>query len=123
MLTATEKLKMFSDKFYMNGYRKPFGNYELPPMVDCLGLHGPLRQYFSLYLTISQRGRRKTRKDRWENIQTAPVCTYSKQSKPNLYYGPNLWDVLVMKDTQYHLLLDTWRKQQVIGKNRCLLLD
>ena len=40
-------------------------------MVGCFGLNGPLRQYFSLYQAVSQRGRKKREMiDERKNVQT-----------------------------------------------------
>ena len=42
-------------------------------MTDCFGFNGPLRQYFSLYRTASQRGRKKRRKtDKGKHVKTTP---------------------------------------------------
>ena len=48
-----------------------------------IGFNGPLRQYFSLYRTVSQReGERgkKERIDESKNVQTTPTRTYCKRS-------------------------------------------
>ena len=42
-------------------------------LVGCFGFKGPLRQYFSLYRTVSQReGERGERIDESKNVQTTP---------------------------------------------------
>ena len=42
-------------------------------LVGCLGFNDPLRQYFSLYRAVSQRGRKKRQKiDKRKNVQTSP---------------------------------------------------
>ena len=53
-LSTAEKLKICSDRFGKNGYRKPSGNCGLPPVLGCLRFNDPLRQYFSLYQAVSQ---------------------------------------------------------------------
>ena len=35
-------------------------------LVGCFGFNGPLRQYFSLYRAVSQRGEKEEKKDRGE---------------------------------------------------------
>ena len=38
-------------------------------LVSCVGFNGPLRQYFSLYRVVSQRGRKKREKiDERKNV-------------------------------------------------------
>ena len=41
-----------------------FPSFHMDWLVGCFGLNGPLRQYFSLYRAISQRGRKKKENDR-----------------------------------------------------------
>ena len=42
-------------------------------LVGCIGFNSPLRQYFSLYWAISQRGGKEERKDKEsKNVQTTP---------------------------------------------------
>ena len=43
-------------------------------LVGCFGFNGPLRQYFSLYRTVSQREgeREEKRIDESKNVQTTP---------------------------------------------------
>ena len=54
------------------------------------GLNDPLRQYFSLYRVVSQRGRkRRERIDESKNVQTTPTRTYCKSSRPLRYSNPN----------------------------------
>ena len=65
--------------------------------VGCFGFNGPLRQYFSLYRTVSQRERERERERKKEerndrrkkNVQTTPIRTYCKCSRPLPYYNPN----------------------------------
>ena len=55
-------------------------------LVGCFGFNGPLRQYFSLYPAVSQRGGEKEeRKDESKNVQTTPTRTYCKHSRPLPY--------------------------------------
>ena len=55
-------------------------------LVDCFGLNSPLRQYFSLYLAVSQReGERRERIDKSKNVQTTPTRTFCKRSRPLPY--------------------------------------
>ena len=52
-------------------------------LVGCLGFNGPLRQYFSLYRTVSQReGERGERIDENKNVQTTPTRTYASAIGP-----------------------------------------
>ena len=60
-------------------------------LVGCSGFNGPLRQYFSLCRTVSQREReRKEVIDERKNVQTTPTRTYCKRNRPLPYYNPNL---------------------------------
>ena len=62
-------------------------------LVGWFGLNGPLRQYFSLYWTVSQRGRKKREKiDERTKVQTTPTRTYCKRNKPLPYCHPNQKD-------------------------------
>ena len=59
-------------------------------LVGCFWFNGPLRQYFSLYRTVSQReGERKESIDESKNVQTTPTRTYCKHNRPLPYYYPN----------------------------------
>ena len=63
-------------------------------LVGCFGFNGPLRQYFSLYRTVSQRDRkreskRRERIDESKNDQTTPTSTYCKRSRPLPYCNLN----------------------------------
>ena len=59
-------------------------------LVGCFGLNGPLRQYFSLYRAVSQRGRKKREKiDERKNVQTSTTRTHCKRNRPLPYYNPN----------------------------------
>ena len=59
-------------------------------LVGCFGFNGPLRQYFSLYRVVSQRGRKKREKiDERKNVQTSPTRTHCKRNRPLPYYNPN----------------------------------
>ena len=52
-------------------------------LVGCFGFNGPLRQYFSLYRTVSQReGERAERIDESKNVQTIPTRSYCKRNRP-----------------------------------------
>ena len=54
-------------------------------LVGCFGFNGPLRQYFSLYRAVSQRGgERGKRIDESKNVQTTPSRTYCKRNRPLL---------------------------------------
>ena len=56
-------------------------------------LNGPLRQYFSLYRAVSQRGRKKREMiDDSKNARTTPTRTHCKRSKPLPYSNPNEYD-------------------------------
>ena len=58
--------------------------------VGCFGLNGSLRQYFSLYRAVSQRGRKNGEMiDKRKTVQTTPSRTYCKRSKPLPYSNPN----------------------------------
>ena len=60
------------------------------PVVGCFGFDCLLRQYFSLYRAVSQRGRKKTERiDKRKNVQTSPTRTYCKRNRPLPYYNPN----------------------------------
>ena len=52
----------------------------LKNFVGCFGFNGPSRQYFRLYLAVSQRVRRifKSNNRREKNVQTTPICTCCK---------------------------------------------
>ena len=41
-------------------------------LVDCFWFNGPLRQYFGLYRTVSQRERERERIDEGKNVQITP---------------------------------------------------
>ena len=63
---------------------------EMVGLVGCFGLNGPLRQYFSLYRAVSQRGEKEKRKDRREKkCPNNPTRTYCKRSRPLPYSNPN----------------------------------
>ena len=48
-------------------------NLDYSRLVGCTGFSGPLRQYFSLYRTVSQRGRkRRERIEESKNIGPSP---------------------------------------------------
>ena len=65
--------------------------------------NGPLRQYFSLYRAVSQRGRkRRERTDESKNIQTTPTRTYCQCSRPLPYWNPNCRTPKHWKFTQHH---------------------
>ena len=67
-------------------------------LITYFGLNDPLRQYFSLYRAVSQRGIKKRKKDRREkNAQTTPYCNYCKRTSSLPYYFPNKWDALALK--------------------------
>ena len=58
-------------------------------LVGCFGLNSPLRQYFSLYRAVSQReGERKEMIDEGKNVQTTPIRTHCKRSRPLPYCNP-----------------------------------
>ena len=72
-------------------------------LVDCFGFNGPLRQYFSLYLAVSQReGERGERIDESKNVQTTPTRTYCKRNRPMPYCNPNCRTPRHWKVTQQH---------------------
>ena len=72
-------------------------------LVGCFGFNGPLRQYFSLYRAVSQRGRkRRERIDESKNVQTTPTRTYCKCSRPLPYCNPNCRTPRHWKFTQHH---------------------
>ena len=50
-------------------------------LVGCLGLNGPLRQYFSLYRAISQREGERKEKCRWEKKQIHEKRVYGTVNK------------------------------------------
>ena len=59
-------------------------------LVGCFGLSGTLRQYFSLYRSVSQReGEREERREESKNVQTTPTRTYCKRNRPLPYCHPN----------------------------------
>ena len=61
-------------------------SYPTKWLVGCFGFNGPLRQYFSLYRAVSQRGRKRREKiDESKNVQTTPTRTYCKRSTPLPY--------------------------------------
>ena len=67
-------------------------------LVSCFGFNGPLRQYFSLNRTVSQRGRKKREKiDERKKFQTTPTHTLCKRNTPLPYYYPNKWDAPALK--------------------------
>ena len=54
--------------------------------VGCFGINGPLSQYFSLYRAVSQRRRKKREMtDERKKVQTTPIRTYCKRSRPLPY--------------------------------------
>ena len=76
-------------------------------LVGCLvdfRFNGPLRQYISLYRTVSQREgeRGDKRTDESKNIQTTPTCNYYKRSRPLPYCNPNCRTPQHWKFTQHH---------------------
>ena len=72
-------------------------------LVGCFGFNGPLRQYFSLYRTISQReGERGDMIEESKNVQTTPTSTYCKRNRPLPYYHPNCRTPRHWKVTQDH---------------------
>ena len=59
-------------------------------LVGCFVFNDPLRQYFSLYRAVSQRGRkRRERIDESKNVQTIPTRTFCKRSRPLPYCNRN----------------------------------
>ena len=72
-------------------------------LVGCFGFNGPLRQYFSLYWTVSQReGERGERIDESKNVQTTPTITYCKHNRPLPYCNQNCRTPRHWKFTQHH---------------------
>ena len=72
-------------------------------LVGCFGFNGPLRQYFSLYRTVSQReGERRERIVESKNVQTTPTRTYCKCSRPLPYFNPSCRTPRHWKFTQHH---------------------
>ena len=72
-------------------------------LVGWFGFNGPLRQYFSLYRTVSQReGERGERIDESKNVQTTPTCTYCKRNRPLPYCNQNCRTPRLCKFTQHH---------------------
>ena len=56
-------------------------------LVSCFGFYGPLRQSFSLYRVVSQRGRRNRENiDERKNVRTIPTRIYCKRNRPFSYY-------------------------------------
>ena len=52
-----------------------------------LGFYGPLRQSFSLYRVVSQRGRKNRENiDERKNVRTIPTRIYCKRNRPFSYY-------------------------------------
>ena len=52
-------------------------------LVGCFGLNRPLRQYFSLYSAVSQRGRKKREMlDERKNVQTTPPAPTASAAGP-----------------------------------------
>ena len=51
-------------------------------LVDCFGLNGPLRQYFSLSGRLPQRGRKKKNDRREKNVQTTPPASTASAVGP-----------------------------------------
>ena len=85
------------------------------------GFIGPLRQYFSLYRALPKRGRKRTERiDESKNVQTTPIRTYCKRSKPLAYWNPNCRTPRHWKFTQHHrttrpptvILKKSWVKGQ-----------
>ena len=72
-------------------------------LVGCFGLNGPLRQYFSLYRTVSQRQGKKRREkiEASKNVQTTLTRTYCKRNRPLPYYHPNCRTPRHWKFTQH----------------------
>ena len=72
-------------------------------LVGCFGFNGPLRQYFSLYRAVSQRGgERGERIDESKNVQTTPTRTYCKGNRPMPYCDPNCRTPRHWKFSQHH---------------------
>ena len=73
-------------------------------LVGCFGFNGPLRQYFSLYRTVSQREgeRGEKRTDESKNVQTTPTRTYYKRSRPLPFCHLNCRTPQHWKFTQHH---------------------
>ena len=73
-------------------------------LVGCFWFNGPLRQYFSLYLAVSQREgeREEKRIDESKNVQTTPARTYYKRSRSLPYCNPNCRTPRHWKFTQHH---------------------
>ena len=72
-------------------------------LVGCFGFNGPLRQYFSLYRAVSQRGgERGERIDESKNVQTTPTRTYCKRNRPLPYCYQNCRTPRHWKFTQHH---------------------
>ena len=58
--------------------------------VGCFVFNGPLRQYFSLYRAVYQRGRKKREVIvESKSVQTTPTRTYCKHNRPLPYSYPN----------------------------------
>ena len=67
------------------------------------GFNGPLKQYFSKSDHLQKRGReRKKRIDESKNVQTTPIRTYCKCSRPLPYCNPNSRTPQHWKFTQHH---------------------
>ena len=67
-----------------------WANSRSPNQISWLvEFNGFLRQYFSLYQAVSQRGRKKRESvDKRKNVQATPTHTYCKHNRPLLYYYP-----------------------------------
>ena len=71
-------------------------------LVGCCGFNGPLRQYFSLYRAVSQRGGERGEKGQSKNVQTTPTRTYCKHNRPLPDCHLNCRTPKHWKFTQYH---------------------
>ena len=89
--------------YYLHILKMSFSTTIQNPGSCCFGFNGPLRQYFSLYRAISQReGERRERIDESKNVQTTPIRTYCKRSRPLPYCNPNCRTPPHWKFTQHH---------------------
>ena len=73
-------------------------------LIGCLGFNGPLRQYFSLYRAVFQRGGGKRREtiEENKNVLTTPTRIYCKRNRPLPYYHPFCRTPRLWKFTQDH---------------------
>ena len=67
-------------------------------LVGCFLFNGPLRQYFSLYLAVSQRKGERKENRRERKCPNNPIRTYCKRSRPLPYYNPNQKDAPALKE-------------------------